>query len=527
MRHGQSVFPRYLRTAATLLCLGAVAAGCTVGPSQRPPVAVRGENMPALPPQTDPPPPTETLPEPQRQNPRIAFRDCTDDVFATLRTPPPADRSLRADCGELTVAADPDRPGGSATLGVVRVGAAGAPQNRPPLLLVGDSAGESSARYAAVLAGQVSPALLDRYTLVGLDRRGAGIDRLDCAPPGARAALVDADPAATTEADLTALLERARAVVQECTLALPILNTYRSSATAADVELLRNALGVERLSAVGVGDGAGALARWADTTPQSVGRLVLDGPPQPGLDDPGLSAARAAAAEAAFDAFAVACAARPDCPLGTDPRAAVTGVVESLRGRPLAAVDGRRLTAGAALVAVLSGLGEPRTWPGLATALATARAGDPTPLLDILDPIMGPRGRFDAMLATGCNDTRRRSAPGEITELATRWRSQYPLFGGTFALRLLACAPWSTGGPTSTVGSADGAPPILVVGTAADPRGALDGSRRAAAGLTSARFLSWQGAGTGAYPRSTCITGIVDAMLLDGIVPQSSMLCPP
>lgn len=519
------MFPRYPRTAATLLCLAALAAGCTVGPSQRPPVAVRGENMPAPPPPLPIPPPVQTLPEPGRQNPTIAFFDCTGDLLG----PPPADRALRVDCGELTVAADPDRPtSGGATLGVVRVGAADAPEDRPPLLVVGDSAGESSARHAVELAGQVSPALLERYTLVGMDRRGVGVDRLDCAPTAARSALVDADPAATAEADLTLLLERARAVVQACTLALDgELTTYRSSATAADVELLRRALGVERLSAIGVGDGASALARWADATPLAVGRLVLDGPPQPGLDDPDLSESRAAAAEAAFGAFAVACTARPDCPLGTDPRAAVTGVVGSLRAQPLAAVDGRRLTAGAAVVALLGGLGEPRTWPGLAAALAAAGADDPTPLLDLQEPITGPRGRFDAMLATSCNDTRRRSAPGEITTLAERWRMQYPLFGGTFALRLLACAPWSTGGPTSTAGSADGTPPILVVGAAADPRAPLEGSRRAADGLAAARFLSWQGAGTGAYPRSACVNNIVDPMLLDGVVPQSGTLCPP
>lgn len=522
------MFPRFHRTAVTVLCMVAVVAGCTVGPSQRPPVAVRGENMPAPPPAA-PESPVDTLPEPGRQRPIIRFFDCTEAALAGLPTPPPADRTLRADCGELSVIADPDRPAGAdATLGIVRVGAADAPADRPPLLVVGDSAGEPSARSAVGLAAQVSPALLQRFTLVGMDRRGAGVDALDCAPPGARAALVDADPAATAEGDLTGLLERARAVVQQCTIELDSgLTTYRSAATAADVEILRDGLGVERLSAVGVGDGAAALARWAGMVPRAVGRLVLDGPPQPGLDDPELSEARAAAAEGAFDAFALACTARVDCPLGPDPRATVTGVVQALRARPLVAADGRRLTAGAAVVAVLGGIGEPRIWPRLAAAVATAGAGDPTALLDVLEPVTGPGGRFDAMLATACNDTRRRASPGEITDLATGWRSQYPLFGGTFALRLLACAPWSTGGPTTTPGPADGAPPILVVGTVADPRAALDGSRHAADALRSGRFVTWQGAGTGAYPRSACISAIVDAMLLDGVVPQSGTLCPP
>jgi pimeloyl-ACP methyl ester carboxylesterase len=284
---------------------------------------------------------------------------------------------------------------------------------------------------------------------------------------------------------------------------------------------------VPRLSAIGIGDGAAALAAWARTSPDSVGRLVLDGPPNPALDEPDLSDSRAAAAETAFGAFGVACTAQPDCPLGADPRATVTALVTQLRTRPLLAPDGQRLTAGALLTTLLTGLGEPRDWPALTAALAAAAAGDPVPMLTLLAPVVGPRGRYDGMLATSCNDTRRRLAPGEISDLADRWRDAYPLFGSTFAGRLLACAPWPTGGPPPPTGQAEAAPPILVIGTAADPRGPLEGSRRAAESLATARFLSWQGAGTGAYPRTACVTAVVDAMLIDGVAPESGTLCPP
>jgi hypothetical protein len=148
-------------------------------------------------------------------------------------------------------------------------------------------------------------------------------------------------------------------------------------------------------------------------------------------------------------------------------------------------------------------------------------------MLTLLAPIVGPRGRYDGMLATSCNDTRRRLAPGEISELAAKWRTAYPMFGSTFAARLLACAPWPTGGPPPPTDPADSAPPILVIGTAADPRGPLEGSRRAADSLATARFVSWQGAGTGAYPRTACVSTVVDTMLIDGVPPESDTLCPP
>lgn len=515
--------------AIVLLGLSGVLAGCTVGPSERPPVAVRGENVPVPPSITTEPAPPSSLPDLPGQKATISFFDCTDDALAALPTPPPPDRTLRVECGELDVPADHEQPGrGDVSLEVQRVGPQGAPQNRPPLLVLGDTAGASSASAALALAVQVQPAVLERYTLVGLDRRGAGADLLDCAPFDARAAITDADATDPVGDELDELLERSRSIVQECTITLDGgLGNFRTTATTGDVEQLRAALGVDRMSAIGVGDGAAALAGWARTRPQAVGRLVLDGPRDPALDEPQLSESRAAAAEAAFTAFAVACTAGPECPLGADPRATVTGIVERLRNRPVASFDGRRLTAGGAVSSLLANVGEPRTWPALATALAAAGNGDAARLLDLLEPVAGSRGRFDAMLATSCNDTRRRLAPGEVADLLGRWRSSYPLFGSTLALHLIACAPWPTGGPPPPGGPAEGAPPILVIGTAADPRSPIDGARATADSLASGRFLNWQGAGSGAYPRTPCVRTIVDADLLDATVPDSGILCPP
>jgi pimeloyl-ACP methyl ester carboxylesterase len=512
--------------AIALLGMAVLVSGCTVGPSARPPVAVRGENVPAAPTTTAPPAAGDELPEPEAGLAAIAWTDCTADALAGGLVVPP-DRTLRVDCGEVSVAADPADPGlGGVSLDVRRVGLAGSPPDLPPLLALGDTGTDPSAAHALTLATRVSPELLGSYSIIGMDRRGSGDNLLDCAPADDRAALVDAT--VTSEEALGDLLEQARDVVQECTLSLDgNLGSYRTALAADDVEQLRGYLGVTRLSAVGVGDGAAALADWARTAPQAVGRLVLDGPPNPELDEPDLTQSRAGAAEAAFEAFAVACRAEPACPLGADPRAAVTALVDRLRVQPLPAVDGSRLTAGAALTVLLDQLGDPQTWPGLAGGLAAALNGDPAPLLAALAPVTGPGGRFDAMLATGCNDTRRRLSPGEISELTASWRTAYPLFGTTLAMRLVACAPWPSAQQPAPAGRAEGAPPILVLGTAADPGGALDGSRRAAEGLATARFLSWQGAGTGAYPRTPCVTAVVDAMLVYGAVPASGLLCPP
>lgn len=518
---------RVTRSAIAILVAASLAAlaACTVGPSQRPPVAVRGDAW--LPAPTVPAPAVPPdVPDLNPQRSLLNLIDCTSEILAAL--PSPGDRTLRAECGELLVPADPDDPSaGHASLEVARIGLADAPADRPALLVVGDSTTGPAARHAVTLATQVPQTVLETFSLVGLDRRGVGADSLDCAPPQARAAIIDTDPVAVTTRDLQRLLADARDIVQDCYLLLSdTLRSYRSASTASDVEYLRVALGTDRLSAIGVGDGADALLVWASENPDSVGRVVLDGPSDPAATEPEASQARAAAAEAAFDRFAEACTARPGCPLGGDPRAAVSALIERLRDHPLVADDGRRLTAGGAVTALLTALAEPRGWPQLTTTLAAAAAGDPSGLLDVLEPILGDSGRFDAELATSCNDSARRLTPPEVADLARRWGEEYPLFGVTFATRLLACGPWPVGERPSPTPSPS-TPPVVVIGTAASIRSDLAGARAAAESFTDARFVSWQGAGIGAYPRTPCVTEAVDGFLVSGNAPQNGILCPP
>ncbi|MGI5129688.1 alpha/beta hydrolase [Pseudonocardia sp. CA-107938] len=520
--------PSARRGIAVLLGTVAVlATACTVGPSQRPPVAVRGDNMVApAPPGTPAPTEPVPLPSPAPGASTIAFSDCTAEVALALPTPLPPDRGLHVECGTLEVPVDPDVPVATTQLQVVRVGT-GTPGERPPLAVVGDSATEPTARAAVLMAAQAPPALLDAFDLIGIDRRGAGYDTLDCAPATARAALVDADPGAIDEASLGRLLDRARDLVQQCTIDVDSgLAPYRSASTGADLAELTGALGVRQLSAIGAGDGAAAVLDWARAEPARVGRVVLDGPPQPGLDDPDLTDTRARATEAAFDAFATACTGRADCPLGPDPRKRVQALVQRLEGRPLASPTGDRLTAGTALLAVRTALLEPRRWPTLATALTAADAGDPAPLLAVLDRMLGPRGTFDGTLATACNDTQRRLAPAQAAEFAAKMRDAHPLFGAAMALQVVACAPWPTGRPAAPTGGA-GLPPVLVIGTSADPRSTLDGARRLAQALPGAVFVSWQGAGSGAFPRTACVADVTTQMLAAGLLPADGTLCPP
>ena len=519
--------------AALLAVLALLACSCAVGPSSRPPVAVRGSGTGSGAPE---PPPRPVPQGPQVPVPDVGdasgvdFIDCTDDMQAVLPVPIPAGRALRFECADMPVDTDSDNGRRrQSSIGLMRVSLTDQPaQARPPLLVLGDSDGETGTLRAARLAAQVPLPLLQHFTLVGMDRRGEGTSRLDCAPPDVREDILDTDLTSPDPTVADRLLDDAREVVQECYLTEgDTLTRYDTGDTAQDVERARALLGVRTLSALGLGDGARALEVWAQNSPSSVGRIVLDAPPDPTQDSIGAAEARATAAEAAFDAFGQACAARPGCPLGANARGAVSQLADQLRGRPQTGPDGEQLTASAMLHAVLIGLDDPEGWPALASAIASARAGSPPGLLQYLDQLLGLNGRFDLALATRCNDTTQRVSPPQVTALVGKWRAAHPLFGALMAQQLLLCTAWPVPSDPAKVGPAAAAPPMLVLTTAVSPRVPEQGYQRAADQLGPARVVNWEGAGRGAYPRTPCVTAAANALWVDGTVPRASVLCPP
>ncbi|MDN5859518.1 MAG: hypothetical protein L0H84_12925, partial [Pseudonocardia sp.] len=110
------VRPRGTAVLGAAALLVALATACTVGPSQRPPVAVRGDHL-APPPSAGPRVPAgpRALPRPEPGISTIDFVDCTDDLGSVLTAPLPPDRALRIECGTLAVPVDPQRPAAPTT----------------------------------------------------------------------------------------------------------------------------------------------------------------------------------------------------------------------------------------------------------------------------------------------------------------------------------------------------------------------------------------------------------------------------
>ncbi|GHF65316.1 peptidase [Amycolatopsis bartoniae] len=494
---------------------------CTAGPSQRPAVVENDEPAASSPVSTAQTVPLPPLTEPQ--SPSITWSDCDAQTRARL-DPPAVPDSLRFSCGEVQSVLDaPDLPGRVQTrIALLRAG------NGPvPLVVLNDIDGESGTQYAAHLAAVLPPALLQRFSLVGVDRRGSGdSDPVGCVPSDVRGTILDQDPGG---GDLETVLDAARRAGQQCAIELgstqQALDSWR---TAGDLDRIREGLGVPKLNVIARGEASDVLVAYANRFPGEVGRVVFDGMPDPSSDSATVLGDLASAQQTTLEAFAADCAAR-GCALGQDAVGAVTALLNQLRSAPPRLGSGVDFGPGVALNAVVAGLAERARWPELADAIQSARTGNPTPLAAFVAPLLNGSplapSRLDAALATECNDTAARLPANQIATLTDTLRQRSPLFGGLVTQRLVWCLPWP--GRTDALPSLGvaGLPPVLVTSTKTDPVTPEPGTTRAAEQMPTAVRVSWQGAGHGALG-SACMAEVVRAFLADGKVPAEGTLCP-
>jgi pimeloyl-ACP methyl ester carboxylesterase len=505
---------------AALVATAAVVSSCTAGPSNRPEIITNDVPGGASAPPTAP----SGVPELEEADSGIQWRPCTAEVQAAL-TAQQLPSGLPIDCGRINGVLDsPYAPGrGNIRIQLLRAG-----KGPVPIVVVNDVGGLSGTVYAARLAASLPQEFFEKFQLIGMDRRGTGNSvAVDCVPPDIRMDMTEADP---TALDVEAWFESVQTAGQQCAIALedhlPAMDTWR---TAADLDSLRSALGVSRLNAIGHGEGSRVVSMFADRFPERVGRLVLDGVPDPTPDGQLAHEGLAKGGEAAWDAFVAECV-RTGCELGPEPERTLLELLGQLRTTPIEGVT-LNITAGAAMHAVLIGLSDRRAWPTLATALSTARNGDGSGLLALLAPVAldsdVQAASLDGTLVTTCNDMGTRMSPDQVRTAATDWQTRFPLFGPLAAQRLAFCAPWTVPDHPLPTPTGRGAPPILVLGTASDAVTPIEGTERAAQQLDSGVLVSWQGGGHGALGFSQCATDAATKFLTDAVVPRNGTVCPP
>jgi pimeloyl-ACP methyl ester carboxylesterase len=303
------------------------------------------------------------------------------------------------------------------------------------------------------------------------------------------------------------------------------------------MDRIRQAIGDPKLSYLGYSYGTTLGSTYAELFPGHIRALVLDGVVDPDSNPKADAEAGAAALEKGFDAFAADCTSRPaGCPIGAEPRAAVTDLMAQAQNSPIPSAkqgETRKATGGVVQLAVLASLYDTGSWPQLAQALAAAQKGDSQGLFSIADGYWQRLGNgtysnlMDANIAISCADAKQTFSEEEARRLAADWNQKYPLFGAGAAVGLYSCTAWHVQRtPLPKRKAVDTSAPILVVGNTGDPVTPYQGAQDMAKDLKDDVLLTWQGQGHTSYPKTPCVTAAVNAYLLDLTVPSNGQTCP-
>ncbi|WP_030896188.1 MULTISPECIES: alpha/beta hydrolase [unclassified Streptomyces] len=454
-------------------------------------------------------------------------------------------------CGKVTVPLDYGKPGrGTLDLAVARYRATG--ESRGSVLLnFGGPGGQGVGQLA--MAGQDFMGLTNGYDVVGFDPRGVGRSSpVSCG--NAAGGALDATDSSTDVADPQAVLDRLREAAAECTEhSGPVLPHIGTVNAARDLDVIRAALGDDKLNYLGFSYGSRLGAVYAAQFPGKVGRMVLDGVDtltEP-LSEQGV--VRAQGQQTALENFLTWCTQDIACPFGQNPREAredVVRVVESLDEDPVPTDFGEAFSGQDFAGALAQGLYSRELWPSLQRAIAQLLEDGDTRGLEafasggvVLPPLRAPhRGLVDpedvpldnlpaALMAINCADDPDRPGAAQVTRDLGRLRARYeqasPVFGRYRLTQVLMCygRPKGTDFIREDVKDLD-TPRMLLVGTRGDPATPYRWTVETAERLgSSAVVLDNRAEGHTGYGSSKCVHRKVDAFLLYGTLPPDGSSC--
>jgi pimeloyl-ACP methyl ester carboxylesterase len=394
--------------------------------------------------------------------------------------------------------------------------------------------GGSGIEFLTNAAPLVPSALTDRFDLVSFDPRGVGASAaIDCE--------IDFDDdvallAPGDDAGWEALVADALGRADTCTPESLALEPYVGTNNAArDLDALRAALGDDQLSYVGFSYGTRLGATYAELFPDRVRALVLDGAVKPTDDLAVLGLEQGPGFDAALESFAAACDADADCPvaeLGPTLDVYAGLLAEIAESGSFPTDDGDRvLTPGELQLGVVAALYSTQLWPVLADALYVADTQQDGSLLHVLaDVYLGrqPDGTYDnsqvAGFAINCADDPRRPPTDEV-RVQAELSAQASVHFADFLRASTGCIGTADPIDPIAIGPADGAAPILIIGTTGDPATPYEWAVELADLLSSGVLYTVEAQGHTAFLSVACVDDVVIAYLVDLELPDVGSSC--
>lgn len=443
------------------------------------------------------------------------------------------------DCTDVTAPLDWEDPGkGEITLSVVRHRAEGTPVGS----LLTNPGGPGASGVDLILNSldyAVGADLIENFDVIGFDPRGVGASTaVTCYDaPQMDEYLYGIPAAARGTAEWEAeLLDSHKAFAEACDAnsggILPYITTVNA---ARDMDLIRAVLGDKQLNYLGYSYGTFLGATYAKLYPEKAGRLVLDGaidPAVPGLE---VGATQALGFESALRAYMQDCLDSGECPFNGTVDEAMTdlgALLASVDSTPLKSGDGRMLGADSLMTAIIAALYSQDNWGYLTQALDEALQGDPTSALFLADFYNGrENGTYtdnsaEAFRAYNCMDYPVEDDPAAEAAINAKIAQGAPTIA-PYWTGPDSCSVWPYP-PTGTRGEikAEGAGPILVIGTTNDPATPYEWSESLANQLEEGVLITRVGEGhTGYNKGNACVDDAVEAFLLDDVVPEDGLRC--
>ncbi|UQS22777.1 alpha/beta hydrolase [Amycolatopsis thermalba] len=447
-------------------------------------------------------------------------------------------------CARLTVPLDYGKPDGDTiTIGVLRHKATG---NRIGSLVINPGGPGASGMYAAAgLSSQVANTDIGkRFDLVGFDPRGIGASEpdvtclTDAERDEQRAEDLEADgsPAGVARQDAESK-EFADKCAERTQFGTAMLANLGTRDVVKDMDVLRSALGEEKLTYLGYSYGTRIGYTYAEAFPRNVRAMVLDGALDPSQDEVESLVAQGQGFGVAFNDFARWCAARRDCALGTNPAAATQAfqnLVRPLIDNPVRLRDGRVLSYDDATLGAIQALYSQQLWTVLNAGLNELKSGQGTTLMALADQYneRDSSGRYantqDAFTAIRCVDDPPVTDRREILEAENRYDQVAPFLddGRPNGAALDPCAYWpvpNTSQPHEP--NVAGVPPVLVISTTNDPATPYQAGVNLAKAMKGA-LLTFEGTQHTVFLQGiSCVDDIGSDYLINGTLPADGTRC--
>jgi len=449
----------------------------------------------------------------------------------------------QAQCAKLTVPVDYAKPDGATIqLAIDKVPATG--HRKGALVVNPGGPGGSGVDYAAAAASGyvVSKDVRSSYDVVGFDPRGVQRSApITCYGDAQMDKFLGEDPTPDAKAEQQQAAKDNKAFGKACEAKAGNLLAHVSTVEVAkDMDILRAALGEQKLNYLGKSYGTFIGSTYAGLFPKRVGRFVLDGVVPPDITSTQESLGQAKGFEQATRSYVRNCVAEGSCPLGDSVDSGMARIRKFLKdvdAHPLPVTgqgDVRKLTEGWASYGIADAMYDKSSWPTLTDAFQAAFNGSGDKLMTLADQYADRNsdGTYNGNImqvinAVNCLDR------GSSSDLATYrkdvkiFSKVAPTWGPMLAWGGLGCGEWpikATGKPEKITAAGSG--PILVLGTTRDPATPYQWSVRLARELQNGHLLSYDGDGHTAYMMgSSCVDSAVDAYILKGTIPPKGKTC--